>query len=290
MTFGPLVSTEWLSDHLAEPDVKIIDGSWRMPGQGAAVDSYRAQHIPGAVFFDIDEIADKSTDLPHMLPSREQFEAAAGALGISEGDRVVVYDEAGVFSAARVWWTFRAMGHKNIAVLDGGLPKWRAEDRPLTAEETVITKTKYRARPVAALCASHERVRQALIDNSATIVDARPVKRFLGHAPEPRAGLRSGHMPGAVNIPYDRLLTSEGTLLGGEELNAIFDATGINADTNVITSCGSGVTAALLSLALEVIGRRDYAVYDGSWAEWGDEKHDNAIFPVVIDEADRQPG
>lgn len=289
MTFGPLVATDWLGEHLGDADLRIIDGSWRMPGQGDAVDNYRAQHIPGAVFFDIDDIADKSTALPHMLPPRQIFEEAAGALGISDRDYVVIYDEQGVFSAARVWWTFRAMGHEKVAVLNGGLPKWLKEGRPVTSEVTIITKTKYSAKPVPSLCASHETVRRALADGTAIVADARPAERFKGAAPEPRAGLRSGGMPGAINIPYDRVLRDTGELRSPEDIREVLKEARVGENAPIITSCGSGVTAALLSLALAVSGRREYAVYDGSWAEWGDEKNDIAVFPVVADRADGQP-
>lgn len=282
MTFGPLVTTEWLQENLERNDVKIIDGSWRMPGQGDAIESYRAQHIPGAVFFDIDAIADKSTNLPHMLPPAKEFEAAVGALGVGSDDHIVVYDENGVFSAARVWWTFRAMGHENVAVMDGGLPKWLREKRPVTADQTVIVPATYNAKPVPALCVSHEDIRRIIENKSAVIADARPADRFEGRAPEPRAGLRSGHMPGAKNIPYDRVLTENGELKAPEAIRKIFMTAGIDENARIVATCGSGVTAALLSLALEVAGLQDYAVYDGSWSEWGDEQHDSAAYPVVI--------
>jgi thiosulfate/3-mercaptopyruvate sulfurtransferase len=285
MTFGPLVTTEWLQDNLERPSLKIIDGSWRMPGQGDAIENYRAQHIPGAVFFDIDAIADKTTHLPHMLPSAEAFEAAVGAMGIGDANDIVVYDEKGVFSAARVWWTFRAMGHENVAVLNGGLPKWLAEKRPMTKEPTPIAPATYRAMPIPALCASHEDVRRVIDDKNAIIVDARPADRFEGRAREPRAGLRSGHMPGAKNIPYDRVLTENGEMKDPDAIREIFKGAGADDSMRIVTTCGSGVTAALLSLALEVAGLQDYAVYDGSWSEWGDEKHDSAAYPVVIGES-----
>ncbi|WDI31127.1 3-mercaptopyruvate sulfurtransferase [Hyphococcus flavus] len=282
-SFGPLVSTDWLSENLGQKDLKIIDGSWRMPGQGEAIDKYRKQHIPGAVFFDIDAISDYSTDLPHMLPPSKQFEAAVGALGISDKDNIVVYDEKGLFSAARVWWTFRAMGHENIAVLDGGLPKWTREGHPLTADAINISPVNYNAVPIPKLSASHADVRKAINAKSACIIDARPAERFEGHAPEPRPGLRSGHMPGAVNIPHDRLLTETGVFRTPDEIRDIFANAGVESQKPVITSCGSGVTASILALALELIGCGAYAVYDGSWAEWGDERNDSATFPVVSD-------
>lgn len=284
MTFGPLVSTQWLADHLGDTDVKIIDGSWRMPGQGAAIENYNAQHIPGAVFFDIDAIADTQTHLPHMLPSREEFAEAVSALGISNDDRIVVYDEKGLFSAARVWWTFRAMGHEQVAVLDGGLPRWLAEGRPVTAEKPAPKQAEYTPRPQVALVADAMAVRDAL-SGAATVIDARSPERFAGKAPDPRPGVRAGHMPSARNVPFLSLLDGD-ALKPADELSAIFTHAGISAETPVITSCGSGVTAAVLSLALELTGSRSHALYDGSWSEWGEETHDNDLFPVVTDADD----
>jgi len=285
MTFGPLVTTDWLGLNNGAANVKVIDGSWRLPGEGNAVDAYNAQHIPGAVFFDIDAIADKSTGLPHMLPAPEQFEEAVGALGISRDDIVIVYDEKGIFSAARVWWTFRAMGHKKVAVLDGGLPKWLREGRrvasaPSTPEPATPEPATYEAKPVPAACASADDVRAAL-SAGVSVADARSPERYAGTAPELRPGLRSGHMPGAKNVPYGDLLNSDGTLVSPDALRQIFAAAGIDPQNRVITSCGSGVSAAVLSLALDVIGASDHALYDGSWTEWGKEAHDNDLFPVV---------
>lgn len=281
MTFGPLVSTEWLAAHLDDADVKIVDGSWRMPGQGAAIETYNAQHIPGAVFFDIDAIADQRTHLPHMLPSPSQFAQAMEDLGISDQDRVVVYDEKGLFSAARVWWTFRAMGHETVAVLDGGLPRWRAEGRPVTAEKTIPIQMIYTPRPQPGLVADAAAVREAL-KGAKTVIDARSAERFAGKAADPRPGVRAGHMPGARNTPFLSLLDGD-ALKPVADLSAIFTDAGITPETPVITSCGSGVTAAVLSLALELTGSRSHALYDGSWSEWGEETNDDAIFPVVAD-------
>jgi len=284
MTFGPLVSTQWLADHLGDHDVKIIDGSWRMPGQGAAIENYNAQHIPGAVFFDIDAIADTNTHLPHMLPSPEEFAHAVGALGVSTDDRIMVYDEKGLFSAARVWWTFRAMGHKEVAVLDGGLPRWLAEGHAVTAETPAPKQAVYTPRPQVALVADAKAVRDAL-SGARTVIDARSAERFAGKAPDPRPGVRAGHMPGARNVPFLSLLEGD-ALKPAAELSSIFTHAGIAAETPVITSCGSGVTAAVLSLALELTGSRSHALYDGSWSEWGEETHDNDLFPVVTDADD----
>ncbi len=280
-SFGPLISTDWLVDHLDALDVKIIDGSWRMPGQAPAIDDYNRRHIPGAVFFDIDAIADRSTSLPHMLPPPQIFEQAVGAMGVSENDCVVVYDDKGVFSAPRVWWTFRAMGHRNVAVLDGGLPKWLAEDRPVTPEAPVPAPASYCAAPKTEFCKSADDVRAALASESASVADARLAARFAGEAPEPRPGLRSGHMPGAFNTPFTLLLNDDGAICPAEKLKAAFSSAGIDLSRPIITSCGSGITAAILSLALEIIGHKDHSLYDGSWAEWGDVGNDDAKFPTA---------
>lgn len=277
---GPLVSTDWLTDPVGAPNLKIIDGSWRMPGDGDAFEQYHREHIPGAVFFDLDVIADRQTDLPHMLPSQRVFEDAVGAMGISENDIVVIYDEKGIFSAARVWWNFRAMGHGQVAVLDGGLPKWLAEGGPVTAAAPTVSTVSYSAAPDPGWRQSAVDVRYALTRKDSAVIDARPAPRFSGETAEPRAGLRSGHMPGAVNLPFPALLTESGTLRAAPELGNIFSAAGVDLSRPIITSCGSGVTAAILSLALEVSGCRKHGLYDGSWAEWGDKKNDDAEFPV----------
>ena len=280
MSFGPLVSTDWLALNIGAANVKVIDGSWRMPGAGTAIDHYQAQHIRGAVFFDIDEVADKTSDLPHMLPAAEQFEAAVGALGISSADIVVVYDDAGIFSAARVWWTFRAMGHEKVAVLDGGLPKWLKENRAVSSDAVTPAPVAYKANPVDGAVARESDVREALAAGQ-TVADARSIERFNGTAPEPRPGLRSGHMPGAVNLPYDELFNADGTLIPVAAMKQHFAACGVKADSRIITSCGSGVSAAVLSLAFEVAGFKEHALYDGSWCEWGRDENDNDLFPVV---------
>ena len=277
----PLATSNWLAEHLGERDVKIIDASWRMPGQGSAVENYNAQHIPGAVFFDIDAIADTSTDLPHMLPSPDVFAEAMGALGISDTDCVVIYDEKGLFSAARAWWTFRAMGHDKVVVLDGGLPRWLAEGRPVTAEKPASQPASYSPRPVPALAVNADAVREALKAGK-TVLDARSAARFAGTAPDPRPGVRAGRMPGAKNLPFTDLLDGD-ALKPAHELREIMKSIGVSPETPVMTSCGSGVTAAVLSLALEVIGSKSHALYDGSWSEWGKETHDNELYPVVTD-------
>lgn len=277
----PLVTTHWLGANLKEPDIRVVDASWRMPGSAPAVADVRKRRIPGAVHFDLDAIADQSSGLPHMLPSQDSFAYAAGKLGVSDADRVVIYDDAGVFSAARVWWTFRAMGHDRVSVLDGGLPKWLREDRAIVAGDEVMTEVAYRPRRPRPLALDHDAVRAALLRKEAVILDARPAARFSGDAPEPRAGLRRGHMPGARSLPHSLLLTEDGTMKPADQLRSQFAARGVGAQTPVIATCGSGVTAAVIALALEVIGQGDNGLYDGSWTEWGRETNDPVRFPVA---------
>ncbi|MEM9494412.1 MAG: sulfurtransferase [Pseudomonadota bacterium] len=289
----PVVSTQWLADNLGRPDLKIIDGSWRMPGGAPAIDDYRQRRIPGAVFFDIDAIADRSRDLPHMAPTQSFFEEQAGALGVRETDMVVVYDDKGVFSAPRVWWTFMTMGHRKVAVLNGGLVNWETEGRTIdTGVAASPAKAQYLAQPLSGVIRTAGDVRVALDDEAVHILDARPAARFLGDAPEPRAGLRSGHMPGAASLPFTRLLDESGALRPISEIEQVFAGLGIKSSNDadgevqseVITTCGSGVTAAVISLALAHIGHRRHGLYDGSWAEWGDARHDEREFPVATGE------
>lgn len=275
----PLASTDWLAAHLGEPDVAIIDASWRMPGAGDARDDYEKRHIPGAAFFPIDDIAEKETSLPHMLARPEVFEAAVGAMGIGNVSRVVVYDDQGLFSAARVWWNFRAMGHSAVAVLDGGLPKWLAEGRTVTAEIPAPRRAAFAAAPDRGVIAAHGQVRAGLA-GGALVLDARPAPRFSGAAAEPRPGLRRGHMPGAANVPASAVIGPDGRLKNASGLKEIFEAAGLRYGRPVITSCGSGVTAAILSLALDALGHEPCALYDGSWAEWGREENASQEFPV----------
>jgi len=277
----PLATTEFLAAELGAADLKIIDGSWRMPGNPPAIEDHRQRRIPGAVFFDLDEIADKSTGLPHMLPSADEFAAKIGTLGISDKDRVIVYDDAGLFSAARVWWTFRAMGHDRVSVLDGGLPKWRREGRALESGVASPAPARYRIAETRPIVRSAGEVLAFLKSEAGIVLDARPALRFSGESKEPRPGLRSGHMPGAVNLPHSLLLTPDGELKPFSELAALFRARGVHAESQVIASCGSGVTAAAIALALERLGHSAHAVYDGSWTEWGDQSNDPALFPVV---------
>jgi thiosulfate/3-mercaptopyruvate sulfurtransferase len=264
---SPLISTEDLAARLGDPSLRIIDGSWHLDGRDAAAD-HLAGRIPGAVRFDMEAVSDHSTDLPHMLPTPEAFAATAGALGVSEGDTVVVYDTAGLFSAPRVWWTFRLMGAKDVRVLDGGLPRWKAEGRAIESGPAATpAPARFSPSPRIGDVADLPAILSALT-GEAQIVDARPAARFSGETPEPRPGLRSGHMPGALNLPFKALLTEDGRMLRGADLSARFAEAGLDIDGPIITSCGSGVTAAILTLALAELGR-DSALYDGSWAEWG---------------------
>jgi thiosulfate/3-mercaptopyruvate sulfurtransferase len=265
----PLVSTAWLAAHLDDPAVQVVDATWFLPGEGRGADSYAAAHIPGARFFDIDEIADRASDLPHMLPAPEYFAREAGRLGLRRDATVVVYDAHGVFSAPRVWWTLRAMGFPSVVVLDGGLKKWRAEGRSLETAEREPRPTTVDSAFRPELVRDIEAVKSLLAGGEAQVVDARPAPRFRGEAAEPRPGLRSGHMPGACNVPWGSLVNPDGTLKAPDELRRAFSAGGVDLSRPIVTTCGSGVSAALLALALARLGRDDVAVYDGSWAEWG---------------------
>jgi thiosulfate/3-mercaptopyruvate sulfurtransferase len=265
----PLVSTAWLAERLDAEEIRIADGSWHMPAtsrSGAA--EFREAHIPGAVFFDIDAIADHDTDLPHMLPAPEAFAQAVGALGLSRDKTVVVYDSVGLMSAARVWWALRAMGFPQVVVLDGGLPKWRAEGRPLEAGEAQPRPAAVEPRFDPTFVRSIDDLRGYLASGEARLVDARAAARFRGEAPEPRAGLRAGHMPGAANVPFGDLLNPDGTVKDAQALRAVFQSAGVDLGRPIVTSCGSGVTAAVLSLGLARLGV-EAPVYDGSWTEWG---------------------
>lgn len=262
-----LVSTEWLETRLSAPDLVIVDASWYLPTQNRdARAEYEAGHIPGAVFFDIDAVSDRTSNLPHMLPRPEDFAGAVGALGIGDGKRIVIYDGAGLFSAPRAWWTFRTFGAQDVVVLDGGAPRWRAEGRPWTDEPSRIRPAAFTPRLHHAAVAGLADVKAALADGT-QVVDARSAERFRGEAPEPRPGLPSGHMPGAFNVPASSVI-ADGRLKSPEEIAAVFAAAGVDPSRPVVTSCGSGVTAAILTLALESLGRPAKALYDGSWTEW----------------------
>ena len=266
---NPFVTTQWLAEHLSDSGLVVVDGSWHMPNSTRnAQAEYLAGHIPGAVFFDIDGIADTSTDLPHMLPSPAEFARAVGALGISEDSTIVVYDEVGMFTAPRVWWTFRTFGAKNVLILEGGGPKWRAERRPtetgLVKRNRAAFNTDFDPRAVA----DFDLVKARSKDGTVQILDARPAPRFHGEAPEPRPGLKSGHIPGSLNVPVG-LLTENGAMKSSDTLQTLFAERGVDLGKPIITSCGSGVTAVVLALALEQAGAKQIAVYDGSWSEWG---------------------
>ena len=265
-----LVSTQWLGQHLHDPDLRVIDGSWHLPDSGRNPRAeYDSEHIPGARFFDLDEISDSESPYPHMVPQPEKFVSRMQEMGIGDGHQIVVYDTAGIFSAARVRWLFRHMGHADVAILDGGLPKWKAEGREIDDMlPTTARRHKTARRQSQMVCAIDEVVR-AVEEGGVQVVDARPAARFRGEAPEPRPGLRKGHIPGSINIPFDSFTGSDGTLLDPSELAVLLEGAGVDMSKPVITSCGSGVTASIVSLALEILGHRNHVLYDGSWAEWG---------------------
>jgi thiosulfate/3-mercaptopyruvate sulfurtransferase len=266
-----LTETDELAAELDAPDIVIIDASWHMPGEGKdARAEYLEEHIPGAIFFDIDEIADTKSKLPHMLPPPEKFSSRMRSMGIGDGSRIVVYDSAGLYSAARVWWMFRVMGVEDVTVLNGGLPKWRREGLPLEGGEPRLRSTRhFTSRRNADLVRDVFDMKALIKDRSAEIVDARSAERFAGRAQEPRPGLRSGHIPGARNLPFGRLLRQDGTLKSPAQIEALFTQAGVDLSKPVVASCGSGITAGVLALALAEIGHRRTAVYDGSWSEWG---------------------
>ncbi len=270
-----IVETDWLSEHLNAPDLVLLDGSTHLPTTGRnARNEYTAEHIPGAQFFDINAIADTDNPLPHMLPTPAKFSSMMKKMGIGDGMRVVAYDSEGLYSAGRVWWMFRSMGYEDVAVLNGGLKKWKAENRPITDEPPrARSERHFTARFNSALVRDLEDVKSIVENGSEQIVDARAAARFRGEVIEPRKGLRSGHIPGARNVPFATLLQEDGTLKSTDELVAAFKNAGVDLKKPITASCGSGVTAGVLALALALIGRPDAAVYDGSWTEWG---HENA--------------
>lgn len=263
----PLISTQDLAARLDDPDLRVLDASWWLDGRDARADFVEA-HVPGAVFLDLDAVSDQDSALPHMLPSPAAFAASLGLMGVSDRSPIVVYDAAGLFSAARVWWMLKVMGARDVRVLDGGLPKWRAEGRPVEAGPAPSPAfAVFSPRLDAGAVADLAQVRAALADGT-QVIDARGAPRFRGEAAEPRPGLRSGHMPGARNLPFGTALNADGTLKRGAALEGAFLEAGIDPDRPAITTCGSGVTAAILTLALAELGRPS-RLYDGSWAEWG---------------------
>lgn len=268
MSDDMFVSAGWLQERLGQPGLSIVDGSWYLPAQGRdARSEYEAGHIPGAVFFDQDKVVDPESNLPHTLPPPELFARIVGAMGISEKDRIVVYDGPGLFSAPRCRWMFRVMGAPNVVILEGGLDRWKLEGRPLTADVTKISPTVFDANFDASKVVTLAEMRRVVSSHSAQIADARPVGRFEAVEPEPRAGVRGGHMPAARNVPASKL-SRDGKLLAPEELTQEIEQAGIDLTQPIVTSCGSGVTAAIVSLALERLGK-DLRLYDGSWTEWG---------------------
>lgn len=267
---NPLVDPRWLAERRADPKVKVLDASWHMPAAGRdAKVEFDAAHIPGAQFFDLDATADDTSPYPHMLPSPEKFARVMSEFGIDNATTVMVYDTAGQFSAARLWWMFLAMGHDKVRILDGGLPAWRRVEYPISDRPPEKTTAAFIARPNLALITSFEQMLEIVQTGSAQIVDARGAPRFYAQEPEPRAGVRGGHMPGAINIHYASLLNADGTLKPAEELALLFNSKGVDLRRPIVTSCGSGVTAAILMLALNITGAESVSLYDGSWSEWG---------------------
>ncbi len=267
---NPLVSPSWLAERLAAPNVRIADASWYLPQAGRnAKAEYAAAHIPGAVTFDIDALSDETSPWPHMLPPAPKFAAAMGELGIGDGATVVVYDGAGLYSSPRAWWMLRAMGHEKVFVLDGGLPAWRRANLPVENTRVTPRRAAFTAKPNPSLVRSFEEVMEIVRNRTAQIVDARGAARFFAKEPEPRPGVRGGYIPGSLNIPYTLLTNSDGTLKSPDVLRALFAEGCVNLASPLVTSCGSGVTAAIVMLALGVAGAGDVALYDGSWSEWG---------------------
>ncbi len=269
----PLVSTQWLADRLKDANVRVLDASFKLPGMlPLPIDDYRSAHIPGSVFFDVDAVSDHTSSLPHMFPNAEQFGRDVGALGISNSDTVVIYDAGGWVAAPRAWWMFLSFGHANVRVLDGGLKKWLAEGRPVEKGDAKPKAQTFKATFDAARVRSMRQMIGNLESKAEQVIDARPSGRFEGSVPEPRAGIRSGHIPGSRSVPYAGLFDSKtGAMKSLDELRAAFSGAGVDLKKPIVTSCGSGVSAGVLTLALYRLGVADTALYDGSWSEWGAE-------------------
>lgn len=267
----PLVSTEWLAEHLSDANVRLLDATFKLPGiLPLPKDDYLASHIPGAVYFDVDAVSDHSNPLPHMFPSAEQFGRDVGGLGISNGDTVVIYDSGSWVAAPRVWWMFLSYGHRDVRILNGGLKKWRAEGRPVESGEVKARAATFHASYDERRVRSIEQMIANVKSRAEQVVDARAADRFEGRAAEPRPGIRSGHIPGALNLPYNNLFdAATGTMKPLDELRKAFAVAGVDTAKPIVTSCGSGVSAAVLTLALYRLGVENAALYDGSWSEWG---------------------
>ncbi|MTH96672.1 3-mercaptopyruvate sulfurtransferase [Roseibium sp. RKSG952] len=278
MTTSPLVSTQWLEDNLKTPDVVVVDGSLFLPQMGRDAEAeYLEAHIPGAVRFDIEDISDPKSDLPHTLPEPHLFASKMRKLGIGDGQTIVVYDGIGLWSAPRVWWMFKVMGVKDVHVLNGGMPKWKAEGRPLEDGPVRRPERHFTARLNRGAVTSFDSLRKIIASGDRQIVDARSSERFSGSVPEPRPGMRSGHMPGAKNVPVMDLMRDDGSLKDETTLRAQFSEAGVDISKPVTTTCGSGVTAAALTLALTSLGATDLTLYDGSWSEWGSRQDTEVV-------------
>ena len=276
-----LVSTDWLAEHLRAPDIRIVDASWYLPGDSRDPKAeYDERHIPGAVYFDIDDVADDQSDLPHMVPSAAKFSSRVRKLGLGDGNRIVVYDANGFWAAARVWWMFRLFGHEDVAVLDGGLGKWIEEDRDTESMTDSRTERHFTARQNNLLLRELEDIRGNITNKRETLIDVRSPARFRGEEQEPRPGVRQGHIPGSVNLHYGRLVAEDGRLRSREDLAALFAEIGVDPSAAIAMTCGSGVTACIGALALYELGNRQVAVYDGSWTEWGGRPDTPVVRPA----------
>jgi thiosulfate/3-mercaptopyruvate sulfurtransferase len=267
---NPLVPPLWLAERRADPNVRVIDASWYLPQTGRnGKAEYDAGHIPGAVFLDIDALSDETSPWPHMLPTPAKFGAGMGRLGIGNQTTVLVYDGAGLYSSPRVWWMLRAMGHENVNILDGGLPAWRRVEYPVVDRRSEIAPATFTAKLNPSLVRSFDEMLEIVRNRTAQVIDARGTPRFHAREPEPRPGVRGGHMPGSINIPYTSFAAPDGTMKSSDVLKALFESHGVDLAAPIVTSCGSGVTAAVVLLALGIAGARHVALYDGSWSEWG---------------------